>query len=257
MSQMKTKNCCYSSKNRNRHKTHGLVLEHIANIHHPPPIWAFSLPFSVRRITLIKVTPRHVNMASCGWALRMNCVGDRWAKKRFIPPPFPLYCIFSHQLTFYISPDSDFTSHVAVEAPSFPFRSPGRRGSLPFNQSLLRLPGGLEPRWGLHIADCPMIFSWVMISEPDLWSSHSDCEILSQWRDNGFSWTSGFRWKPAVGRGCIKLRQWRCIQHFKIKCDSYLDPFSSAYVDFTPPHQSFCINVVCNWTSWHSLISSP
>ena len=83
---------------------------------------------------------RNVNLVSCSWVLHLNPEGDRW-EKPLIPPLY--HPLFPSLISFHIS--SLFWSHLTLishlmgsESSFSPLRSPGMRGSLLFNQSLLR-----------------------------------------------------------------------------------------------------------------------
>lgn len=201
--------------------------------HHPLFLFHLNaLPFSVRHLTLIKSRWD----AWTWWVVAEHYRLIMWGEKGSSSPP---YHHLSHSIvSFHIS--SPFISHIALISHVMGIFFPS---DLQGGEEVCFLIRALDSRWigatlGLAHRRLSCDFLWVMISEPDLSSSHSDCEISSQWIDNRFGWSSGFRLKQTC---ClVRVFWWQCIQHFKVKCESHLGPFSSSYVYFTPLLPSFC-----------------
>lgn len=199
---------------------------------------------------------RHVNLVRCSWALQINHAGGRQGKGNASHPSTTLS--FSSPSSLFLSAhlfDLTWLSfHTSWEWKLlFPPQISRDKRSLLFNQSPPRLS---EPCWGRHIDNRPVIFS-------ELWyhsltsQAHSDCEILSQWKDNELSWSSGISQKTSCMLRLCQTDTTRVYPAFQSK---NVNLIWAACVFFTPALHSFCSTLcvigLLDIHSFHHLIQN-
>lgn len=157
--------------------------------HHPLFFFHLNaLPFSVRSLTLIKSRWDEWTWWVAAERGRLIMWGGKGSSCPYTSPFPTLLSLFTSAHLLYLT--------WLLFHTSWAFFPPSALQG--WEEVCFLIRAFLDSRWigatlGLAHRRLSYDFMIVMISEPVLSSSHSDCEILSQWRDNGFSWSSGFR----------------------------------------------------------------
>lgn len=253
-------NSFHSSKHHNAQATYCSAPERRAElIRSPPTLHSSGYCLSVwGNSSLIK--PCRDTWTRCVAAERYRLITqgvDRREETHPAPPPPSPFSspssLFPSAHLFDLTWLSFHTSWEWKLPFSTTLRSPGMREACFLIRALSKTLGGLGPCWGRHIDNRPMIFSelWYHSLTPQ---ADAQTEILPQWKDNELSWSSGFSQKTSCMPRLCQSDTTRGYPAFqRKKCESHLGCLCLPYAS-TP----FIIatHIVCNWTSWHSLISS-